>query len=79
MPSAEIRRGTNAPVPPSGTSKADLKHQAAQRSAQVAALDDGCNPSGVRSTGYSLQADHTQTDHALALATGSSAVAARRS
>ena len=59
---------------PVGDVKADLKHQAAQRSAQVATLDDEVQSLGRAIDGYSRSGPTTQTDHALALATGSSAV-----
>ena len=59
---------------PVGDVKADLKHQAAQRSAQVATLDDEVQSLGRAIDGYSRSGPTTQTDHALALATGASAV-----
>ena len=66
--------GTVSLRPPVGDVKADLKHQAAQRSAQVATLDDEVQSLGRAIDGYSRSGPTTQTDHALALATGSSAV-----
>ena len=53
---------------PAGDVKADLKHQAAQRSEQVASLDEEIQSLGRAIDLYSRSDTVTDTDHALALA-----------
>ena len=53
---------------PAGDVKADLKHQAAQRSEQVASLDEEVQSLGRAIDLYSRSDTVTDTDHALALA-----------